>query len=158
MRRQILFRGKCLPNGEFNHDKKWVYGDYAQIRINGMLMNCILEMDTEPCQSETIGQFTGRFDKKAIPIYEDDVVEYYDDIEDEMQLGVVYYEVDTCAFMVLPFENSDEFILHAAWEFEVKGNIHDNLDFWSYANKARKPRQIPKGVETNKGFNPPKSE
>ena len=73
--REIKFRGKRIDNNE------WVYGGYMK-NINGTYIT-----DTDNFHlrktyknylvcDETIGQFTGLYDKKNAPIYEGDIIQY----------------------------------------------------------------------------------
>ena len=60
MNREIRFRGKSTNNG------KWVYA-----KLHGFGM----DLFNECVQENTIGQFTGLFDKNGKGIYEGDIVE-----------------------------------------------------------------------------------
>lgn len=68
---EIKFKGKRIDNGE------WVYGYYA----NALGVSTIIYEDYEGfyCEDEvrpeTIGQFTGLYDKYHTEIYEDDIVQ-----------------------------------------------------------------------------------
>lgn len=73
----IIFRGKRIDNGE------WVYGYY---RSNDMGNHFITETEREDTygtkivfdeyevEKDTVGMFTGRFDKKGNAVYTDDVL------------------------------------------------------------------------------------
>lgn len=72
MNRQIIFRSKCLDNGE------WVYGDLQLGDGNHIPMIGVVRGGHDPnyyqVEEATIGQFAGLRDKDSRPIYEGDIV------------------------------------------------------------------------------------
>ena len=81
MRRQIIFRGKC------SETNKWVYGDLQQDYDGSTYistwMNTLIEPENnywEPTLNvakvfpDSIGQFTGIYDKHKSMIYEGDII------------------------------------------------------------------------------------
>lgn len=116
MKREILFRGKSVITGE------WVFSmTLAKGTIKRKFRLFYLQVDDEKWVQvipETIGQFTGRIDKKGRKIFEGDVVDskYFNGHVVEFwsnqwtfSCGISHYSFNT-----------------AIHSFEVTGNIHDN--------------------------------
>ncbi len=153
MNRQIKFRGKCVDNED------WIIGNLLitdnnpndpfhsmPIRKQTQIVayfpgdwgmggwDCI---DVSP---DTVGQFTGRFDKNGKEIYEGDMVRIRENIGLE-NVGVVQF-IDGCFFVMVEKSKTYTFrhalhIKNSVWkdmnanipieyEYEVLGNIHDN--------------------------------
>lgn len=138
--REILFRGKRADNGE------WIYGYYIKAthhwHNHGIHEGWIV---TDTIQNggwcnvrgkyavipETIGQYTGLTDENGTKIFEGDIVKVQDDIWgspfcDGIMGKIVY---DECAFFIEP-ENpmNSQWLFNECAEYEVIGNIHDNLE------------------------------
>lgn len=122
MTREIKFRGKRLDNGS------WETGGTAPLWINTSRESWhITDKVTgylTPVNPETVGQFTGLYDKNGKEIYEGDVVYY---VCDGSQQGIVIYDNFGCV--------SIEFGDNEYWQtinsrllgmMEIIGNIHDN--------------------------------
>ena len=69
--REVLFRGKRIDNGE------WVSGSLITDEVNHAYIAQIIagELVTFEVFPETVGQYTGRTDKKGTMIFEGDVVQ-----------------------------------------------------------------------------------
>ena len=128
--RDIKFRAKALDN-------EWMYGSIIHITeiYKGEedvqecdIWNLVTEDGVEfKTKKETIGQFTGLYDKNKTPIYEGDIIGYTD-LNGEKQVdGVVEYGAFNCSCCDGVYgwyvENGD--IRCIEWH-EVIGNIYDN--------------------------------
>lgn len=125
MKREILFRGKRTDNGEWIYGwlvedvESNIYAIISYVNLNGNIH------DLSECQifeviPETVGQFTGLYDKNAVKIFEGDIItnRYFES-------GRVYYEDGA-------FEVSENGLIGTFNEnfdgdiCEVIGNIYDN--------------------------------
>ena len=120
MKREIKFRGKSTETNE------WLYGDlveypqgefqiWTKIREDGGHNFMVIP--------ETVGQFTGLYDKNGKDIYEGDIVK--DEYESFDIYGEVVYEHGKWIA-----KNDDDAVYSELSDFykgvEVVGNIHDN--------------------------------
>lgn len=106
MNREIKFRGKN------SFLEKWIY---AEIQLSG------LELFDYAVKEDTIGQFTGLYDKNGKEIYEGDIVQWEECVADYTfvtQKSEVFYSENSASF-----EPLNEF---SYCNFEVIGNIYDN--------------------------------
>lgn len=137
--REIKFRAK--KKNRKKKYQKWVYGNlYTDIEdcfIMYRLKNGDIEF--ESCIKETIGQFTGLYDKNNTPIFEGDIVSYNDftSVYEYEITGSIIYSQD-CTFEIeyddkyIKFKKStrplvcNEHPIFASKKLEVIGNIYDN--------------------------------
>ena len=126
MKREIIFRGKRLDNGQ------WVYGG---IRIvQGRYY--IIPEDSNPfgfeVNPDTVGQFTGLKDKYGKEIFKGDIVKCNNRVEE--YVGIVDW--DTCnPSMCIRYKSISgfsrveyDFIICGNMTIEILGNVHDNPD------------------------------
>lgn len=134
--RKIKFRGKDIEN-----EQQWRYGWFIAYPNGACIIvefdNCDNELayDVDP---ETVGQFTGLYDRHGEEIYEGDILTYgYDNVINPTPLvveykhgafGYVYVEGNFYSFAGIssftfnPFDEDDR--------FEVIGNIYDNPELF----------------------------
>lgn len=119
--RQIKFRGKPLEN---NNDNQFVFGSLGVIRedlvaiywCNEFVDDGIILVDPE-----TVGQFTGETDSGGEEIYENDIL--WDSYNEEY----CYVKYDEGGFIIVEDNVCWNMQECAMKDFEVAGNIHDNL-------------------------------
>lgn len=138
MKREILFRGKRLDNGE------WVYGGYAEW---GNVQHVIItkgeygKNNSYEVDPETVGQYTGLLDCKVNKIFEGDILCFIDiDYNTETYYGIVkfgiynslVYDANNQGFYVdwkgVQYRNDLGYWAKQSncW---IVGNIHDNPEF-----------------------------
>ncbi|MCM1316394.1 MAG: YopX family protein [Alistipes senegalensis] len=123
--RKILFKGKRTDNG------KWLEGSLLDFYEKTYIVHLDdMTRTTFDVYPETVGQYTGLNDLHGTKIFEGDIIEFVDGL-DEKHKGVVYwrsgsYNVDCSKFSNKEYGNYFRLFTAYACEAKVIGNIHDN--------------------------------
>lgn len=138
--RDVLFRGKRLDNGKwiegyyFKHHNRQpcAVGDMGRpedwddlICISGFAdWNMPKPMCAVKVDPETLGEFTGLYDKNGERIFEGDIIRHYYDYENPYlyETDIVVWDGSYCKF------ERKEASLHSSCTYEIVGNIYDNSE------------------------------
>ena len=128
--REILFRGKCVNNGDWvtgvYYKQTEYYGDPCEehyIITSTEDLGYDQALDYYKVDPKTVGQFTGLYNKNSQRIFEGDIFEYADDCRYK-----VVWSDDKVGFYAdgLNFEDFDFLGNFYEDQIEIIGNIHDN--------------------------------
>lgn len=144
MMRKIKFRGK-------DRDGNWVYGYFVYKEtifgkraiiiqdfipcIDDINENKIINFEVDKWRQvipETVGQFTGLYDKNNKEIYEGDIVKYYVlTLKDYYKIGVIKFErgsfyIEGIKEWIADDVSVNELPFFSSRNLEVIGNVYDN--------------------------------
>lgn len=133
--RTIKFRGKCAKDSRYSGE--WVDGACVQCEKSNDVLIIYAINDRNSCSyhvvPDTVGQFTGLYDKNGEEIYEGDIIktkfygkEYGNINVPDFDMFIVKF-IDGC-FRVVNIEGTRMFYLQDGSHFEIVGNIHDNTE------------------------------
>ena len=116
MTREIKFRAKSL-------DGIWMYGDLHLLHCKHPHIHNLIGVKIY-IDPNTIGQFTGLYDKNGKEIYEGDIVRT--DVSRANATRNKKYRNFTIRYNAPHFWNGYDTLLMSKWRMEVIGNIYDN--------------------------------
>lgn len=122
--REILYRGKRADNGE------WVEGNYEWYhKPEKHIISNPYTGETKGVIPETVGQYTGLYDKNGRKIFEGDIVEFTDKYTGKKGKAEIVFEAFKWKYSGCYYCGNPIVWLcidDTSIKFEVIGNIHDN--------------------------------
>jgi YopX protein len=116
MMRELKFRGI------YPHSGQWFYGHY--VNYFPETPRIVSDGFSTPVKIETVGQFTGYFDKKSIEIFEGDLIESFNKVYDNSKsINEVVFEKG-CWKLRSNGKNDIPLFNYKTGEIEVIGNIY----------------------------------
>jgi uncharacterized phage protein (TIGR01671 family) len=129
MNREIKFRG-------FSEElKQFVYGFYHEVEAEGVGYSYIFwQGNTTPVRADSIGQFTGQYDKNLKEIFEDDIIGDWTNVDGKMEQSkqTVYFDEMLGQWMLDNSLKQDKTVSYSLFselndfEYEIIGNFFEN--------------------------------
>lgn len=129
MNREIKFRG-------FSEElKQFVYGFYHEVEAEGVGYSYIFwQGNTMPVRADSIGQFTGQYDKNLKEIFEDDIIGDWTNVDGKMEQSkqTVYFDEMLGQWMLDNSLKQDKTVSYSLFselndfEYEIIGNFFEN--------------------------------
>lgn len=133
MNRTIKFRGLRTDG------KGWAYGYYVVDYLGITYIQTLDGVDTFEVDPETVGQFTGLYDKNGTEIYEGDVIGDWTDVDGEQVLSrcLVFFDETLGEWMIDVNHGKEMHIAYSLaaelndFDYEVIGNTTEHKDLLS---------------------------
>ena len=124
--REIRFRAKKIDSDE------WVYGGGVWIFKQHENKTALFGEDTHGhpvlhiVKPETVGQFTGLYDRQNKEIWEGDICKCFYIMSNDPFIGIIFWSNSGAQFKVKDKNESAGALLYYNMTCEVIGNVHEN--------------------------------
>lgn len=119
--RKILFKAKRIDNGE------WVEGDLLHTRCDDIVLISDYKDHAFRCDANTICQYTGYTDNNGRKIWENDIVDTFEESSKEILRNVVKFK-DGCFKVFKKHYLSMYLDSYEKTDLKAVGNIFDALE------------------------------